>query len=205
MFIVIDGHDGSGKTTAAKDLKLYYNHKEEAITMQEYPVRKKGDLMDFFLSAPDGNGIHPLTFQTLCVHQRIVASPDIERIYVGNPTNHFIAVRWVSSGVVYGTLDLTHKLNYEFNIAYRLMNDMNCNLVKPDYGFIIVCNPELAVQRISKRGEKITTYEDVLTIQRAKALYEKFYLDNIQDYSIIDTTFVSPEETLKLMIKSLLS
>ena len=156
MYIVIEGQDGTGKSTQAELLRKYYEEQGREVVMLEEPdgdLPQAHDLHDMILTR--GYDLEPLTNVLLFTAARIelwkkIAEPVLRR-----------------GGIVISAR------NYWSTIAYQGYGEgvSRAKIIKltkdllpekyfhPDYGFILTVSDEVRMERQTHRGKATETFE----------------------------------------------
>lgn len=129
MFIVIDGADGTGKTTFAKAL---VNGLENSVYTCEptKPIPDDDDLLDFFIQDRKEHQIQ--------INQWL------------SEGKHVICDRYKYSTIAYQQL--------QGHSVTRLI-EINDEFLKPDVAFILIKDIDTLMNNIKKRGEPIERFE----------------------------------------------
>ncbi len=156
MYIVIEGQDGTGKSTQARLLKEYFEKQGKEVVVMDEPdgdLPQAHDLHDMILTR--GYDLDPLTNVLLFTAARVelwkkIAEPVLKR-----------------GGIVISAR------NYWSTIAYqgygegisrskiiRLTKDiLPEKYFKPDFGFILTVSDKVRLERQSGRGKATETFE----------------------------------------------
>lgn len=172
MYIVIEGQDGTGKSTQAERLMEYYQGQGHEVVMLEEPdgdLPQAHDLHDMILSR--GYDLEPLTNVLLFTAARVelwrkIAEPVLKR-----------------GGVVISARNFWSTLAYQGygegvsrNKIIRLTREMlPAQYCQPDYGFILTVPDVVRLERQGVRGKAVETFEarpDEFQ-QRVNAAYPK--------------------------------
>ena len=156
MYIVIEGQDGTGKSTQAELLTTYFKKQGKEVVMLEEPdgdLPQAHDLHDMILSR--GYQLEPITNVLLFTAARVelwrkIAEPVLKR-----------------GGVVISARNYWSTLAYQGygegvsrSKIIRLTKDLLPEkYFKPDYGFILVVPDEVRLKRQSGRGKNTETFE----------------------------------------------
>ena len=156
MYIVIEGQDGTGKSTQAELLKKYYESKGKEVVMLEEPdgdLPQAHDLHDMILTR--GYNLEPLTNVLLFTAARVelwkkIAEPVLKR-----------------GGIVISARNYWSTLAYQGygegvsrSKIIRLTKEMLPEkYVHPDYGFILIVSDEVRLARQKNRGKATETFE----------------------------------------------
>ncbi len=156
MYIVIEGQDGTGKSTQAKLFKEYYEKQGKKVVMMEEPdgdLPQAHDLHDMILSR--GYHLEPLTNVLLFTAARVelwrkIAEPVLkEGGIVISARNYWstLAYQGYGEGVSRGKI-------------IRLTKEMLPEkYFKPDYGFILTVPDDVREKRQQARGKAAETFE----------------------------------------------
>lgn len=172
MYIVIEGQDGTGKSTQAKMLKEYYDKLGREVVMLEEPdgdLPQAHDLHDMILTR--GYDLAPLTNVLLFTAARVelwkkIAEPVLKRDGVVISARNFwstIAYQGYGEGISRSKI---------IRITKEIMPE---KYVYPDYGFILTLSDEERLKRQVERGKAIETFEAKADDfqQRVNAAYPK--------------------------------
>ncbi len=156
MYIVIEGQDGTGKSTQAKLLAEYYRGLGREVVILEEPdgdLPQAHDLHDMILTR--GYDLEPLTNVLLFTAARVelwhkIAEPVLKR-----------------GGVVISARNFWSTLAYQ-GYGEGISRSKIIRLTKsmlperyftPDYGFILTVSDEVRLARQDNRGKKKETFE----------------------------------------------
>ena len=156
MYIVIEGQDGTGKSTQAELLKKHFESMGREVVMLEEPdgdLPQAHDLHDMILTR--GYDLEPLTNVLLFTAARVelwkkIAEPALKR-----------------GGIVISARNYWSTLAYQGygegvsrSKIIRLTKDLLPEkYVHPDYGFILVVSDEVRLARQAGRGKATETFE----------------------------------------------
>ncbi len=206
MYIVIEGQDGTGKSTQAKLLKEYFETKGREVIMLEEPdgdLPQAHDLHDMILTR--GYSLEPLTNVLLFTAARVelwkkLAEPVLKRGgIVISARNYWSTLAYQA----YGEGVSRHKI-------IRLTKDLLPEkYFTPDFGFILVVSDAERLKRQTGRGKTIETFEaknDDFQ-HRVNAAYPKiareFNLNLIDASRGIDEIFTEIKQILSFRIGEL--
>ncbi len=149
MLYVIEGSDGSGKDTIAKelagkidgDVEIINVPNDDAVTgpMIRSYLRKEWAIDSGF--GDDSNNWSPLAFQSLQVTNRMELMPKLNKV-VGSKTNHVIAVRYWQSAWVYGQLD---------GLDPNWLYDIHTTMAQPDVNILLDIDAKTSMARRAAR------------------------------------------------------
>ena len=156
MYIVIEGQDGTGKSTQAELLKKHFEAKGREVVMLEEPdgdLPQAHDLHDMILTR--GYNLEPLTNVLLFTAARVelwrkIAEPVLKR-----------------GGIVISARNYWSTLAYQGygegvsrSKIIRLTKEMlPGKYFAPDYGFILTVSDEVRLERQEGRGKATETFE----------------------------------------------
>ena len=168
MIIVIEGPDGSGKSSVIEYLSnnLYYSD----IRTFHLPIRESSVYMKKHLES----GEYPFEAQFESIFQQRALFCNLSEYY-RNPKNIAIISRSVPSTYVYGFSDFKNQ-----NIPSNIVKDLLCSLVKfvpkPDLGFFLMpkfeCLQKRRIDRNNKE-ENLDIYEKE-NIAVIRSIYDRY-------------------------------
>ena len=180
MYIVIEGQDGTGKSTQARLLKEYYEGQGKEVVVMDEPdgdLPQAHDLHDMILTR--GYNLSPLTNVLLFTAARIelwhkIAEPVLKR-----------------GGIVISARNYWSTLAYQGygegisrSKIIRLTKDLLPEkYFKPDFGFILTVSDKVRLERQKGRGKATETFESKPNEfqQKVNAAYPKIAKDfNLQ-------------------------
>jgi dTMP kinase len=160
--INIDGADGTGKSTLIEGLINYYSKQNKKITFLHFPrydteigkVIKKVMYKEI--------DMHPSSLQMLYSSDRLnwytYDYPRLEKEY-----DIVLVDRYLTSGMVYGAVDGLEPSEILFN---------DRRTAKPNANIILVADAETSLERMAKRNETTTLYENADNIKTATENYK---------------------------------
>lgn len=199
MYIVIEGQDGTGKSTQARLLKEYYERQGKEVVVMDEPdgdLPQAHDLHDMILSR--GYDLEPITNVLLFTSARVelwkkIAEPVLRR-----------------GGVVVSARNYWSTLAYQGygegvsrSKIIRLTKDiLPEKYFKPDFGFILTVSDKVRLDRQKGRGKATETFESKPNEfqQKVNAAYPKIAKDF--DLRLIDASGTI-EEVFDLILKQL--
>lgn len=185
MYIVIEGQDGTGKSTQVELLKKHYERQGREVVVLEEPdgdLPQAHDLHDMILTR--GYDLEPITNVLLFTAARVelwkkIAEPVLKR-----------------GGVVISARNYWSTLAYQGygegvsrSKIIRLTKEMlSEKYYKPDFGFILVVPDEIRLARQGDRGKAKETFEKMSDEfqQKVNSAYPKIAKDF--DLKLIDAT-----------------
>ncbi len=200
MYIVIEGQDGTGKSTQVELLKKYFEEKgKEVVTLEEPDgdLPQAHDLHDMILTR--GYNLEPLTNVLLFTAARVelwkkIAEPVLKRGGV------VISARNYWSTIAYQGYGEGVSRSKIIRITKDLLPE---KYVHPDYGFILTVSDAVRLARQKNRGKATETFEKKANEfqQKVNAAYPKiakeFNLNLIDASGTIEEIF----DTLVRIIK----
>ena len=192
MYIVIEGQDGTGKSTQAELLKKHFEEHGRDVVMLEEPdgdLPQAHDLHDMILTR--GYNLEPLTNVLLFTAARVELWKKIAEPVLKN------------GGVVISARNYWSTLAYQGygegvsrSKIIRITKDiLPEKYIHPDYGFILVVPDEVRLARQKNRGKATETFEKKPSEfqQKVNAAYPKiakeFNLQVIDASATIDEIF----------------
>jgi len=172
MYIVIEGQDGTGKSTQAELLKKYFEEQGKEVVMLEEPdgdLPQAHDLHDMILTR--GYDLEPLTNVLLFTAARVelwkkIAEPVLRR-----------------GGIVISARNYWSTLAYQGygegvskSRIIRITKDtLPERYIHPDYGFILTVSDKVRLERQKGRGKATETFEKKPSEfqQKVNAVYPK--------------------------------
>lgn len=185
-FIVVEGIDGSGKTTQARGLVKELSGKEiKAVYTKEPTDEITGKMLRDVLAGK--LKLPPVSFQYLFAADRAVHQEEIRRHLEKGVT--VVSDRYFWSALVYGMLDINALENeYEqerLMSAYSILS-MYHQFVAPDFTFYLSVSAKAAMARIAQKTEKIEIYEKQDKIEKLKKGYDWLAKKFDREINVID-------------------
>ena len=176
MYVVIEGQDGTGKSTQAELLKKLFEAKGKEVVMLEEPdgdLPQSHDLHDMILTR--GYDLEPLTNVLLFTAARVelwkkIAEPVLKRGGV------VISARNYWSTLAYQGYGEGVSKSKIIRITKEALPE---RYTHPDYGFILTVSNEVRLERQKSRGKATETFEKKPSEfqQRVNAAYPKIAKD----------------------------
>ncbi len=163
VFIAIEGLDGCGKTTQAKELsRKLSNAGINSMQTMEPTDGKIGKFIRETLS--EKVKIDMLSLQLLFVADR---SEHVKSIYdrIGSESAVVVSDRYYYSTIAYGEA---------MGISRKYLETANYIFPVPDKTFFIEISPELAIERLNARNDRKELFEKLETLKKVKESYSKF-------------------------------
>ena len=176
MYVVIEGQDGTGKSTQAELLKKLFEAKGKEVVMLEEPdgdLPQSHDLHDMILTR--GYDLEPLTNVLLFTAARVelwkkIAEPVLKRGGI------VISARNYWSTLAYQGYGEGVSKSKIIRITKEALPE---RYTHPDYGFILTVSDEVRLERQKGRGKATETFEKKPSEfqQRVNAAYPKIAKD----------------------------
>ena len=200
MYIVIEGQDGTGKSTQAELLKQFFEEQGKEVVMLEEPdgdLPQAHDLHDMILTR--GYHLEPITNVLLFTAARVelwkkIAEPVLRRGGV------VISARNYWSTLAYQGYGEGVSRNKIIKITKELLPE---KYFTPDFGFILTVSDEVRLKRQNNRGKATETFEQKPNEfqQKVNAAYPKiakdFNLNLIDASGTIEEIFASIQKIIK--------
>jgi len=204
-FIVIEGIDGSGKTTQAKRIVSYLEKRGiKSIYTKEPTDEVTGLLIRRILS--DELTVPPVAFQYLFAADRAVHQVQLEKYLKEGLT--VVSDRYFWSSLVYGIVDrgisFAREVGYEKErllVAFSILSMYHRFLV-PDYTFYLAVSTGTAVKRIVKTKKELEIYEKKDKLEKIRLGYEWLAKKFTNEITVVNGER-SVEEVEGAIIKSL--
>ena len=196
MYIVIEGQDGTGKSTQAELLKKHFEEQGKQVVMLEEPdgdLPQAHDLHDMILTR--GYNLEPLTNVLLFTAARVELWKKIAEPVLRNG-GVVISARNYWSTLAYQGYGEGVSRNKIIRITKELLPE---KYVHPDFGFILVVPDEVRLARQKNRGKATETFEKKPSEfqQKVNAAYPKIAKEfNLQ---VIDVSATIDEVFTKLL------
>ena len=156
MYIVIEGQDGTGKSTQARLLKEYYEGQGKEVVVMDEPdgdLPQAHDIHDMILTR--GYKLEPMTNVLLFTAARVelwrkIAEPVLKRNGIVVSARNFwstIAYQGYGEGISRSKI---------IKITHDALPDKYCH---PDKGFILTVPDKIRLERQGTRGKAKETFE----------------------------------------------
>ncbi len=185
-FVVIEGIDGSGKTTQAKRLVEYFEKKGiKSIYTKEPTDEVIGKLIRKVLSGE--LRLPHVAFQYLFAADRAVHQIQIEKYLKKGLT--VVSDRYFWSSAVYGLVDrgITNRESDRERLLVALsILSMYHRFIVPDYTFYLRVSTDEAFKRISKTGRELEIYERGEKLEKIRQGYEWLVKKFSKEITVVD-------------------
>lgn len=179
MYIVIEGQDGTGKSTQARLLAEYFTEQGKEVVVLEEPdgdLPQAHDLHDLILTK--GYQLEPLTNVLLFTAARVelwkkIAEPALRRDGIVISARNFwstLAYQGYGEGVSRSKI---------IRLTKDTLPDKYCH---PDYGFILTVSDAVRLARQDSRGKATETFEAKADVFQQKV--NSAYLKIAKEYNI---------------------
>ena len=192
--VVIDGIDGSGKSSIAKELDKYFDG--NVIVKETFSDQKIIEELDKIAQSFNLKKEQLFSERLINIVWMIELMLNVKNSIEKELENgkNFILVRYILSAKVYSLATTNDDISQLFDI-YSL-------LPQPDLGLYINVQVEEAVNRINRRGEVPKYYENSLYLQKISSKYKE--LLHLEPYPIIEINGnKSMTEIMKTLIEKL--
>ena len=197
MYIVIEGQDGTGKSTQAELLKKHFEEQGKEVVMLEEPdgdLPQAHDLHDMILTR--GYNLEPLTNVLLFTAARVelwkkIAEPVLRKGGV------VISARNYWSTLAYQGYGEGVSRSKIIRISKEVLPE---KYIHPDYGFILTVSDKVRLERQKSRGKAIETFEKKPSEfqQKVNAAYPKIAKE-------FDLTIIDASDTIDKIFDLILS
>ncbi len=169
-FIVIEGIDGSGKTTLVRRLVDKIGN---AVPTFE-PTN--GQIGSILRSGSLGN-VPPAAEALLFAADRAIHTEEIKKIL--DSGRWVICDRYLGSTVAYQSAALGEEADTDW-----LLDIQKRSVIRPDATFLLDLDPEVSMGRVGSRGEELSRFEKTDYLKKVRSAYLE--LAKTLDYHIID-------------------
>lgn len=176
MYIVIEGQDGTGKSTQARPLKEYFEKKGKEVVVMDEPdgdLAQAHDLHDMILTR--GYQLEPMTNVLLFTAARVELWKKIAEPVLKKGGIVISARNWWSTLAYQGYGEGISR-NKIIRITKETLPE---RYYHPDKGFILVVDDSVRLARQQNRGKSVETFEAKPNIfqQKVNAAYPKIAKD----------------------------
>ncbi|MBI2613225.1 MAG: dTMP kinase [Candidatus Levybacteria bacterium] len=203
LYIVLEGIDGSGKTTQVERLAKYFEKKGKKVVSTREP-RKEGIIGDIVQQVLTKKiKMSSIALQYLFSTDRVLHHEEviIPALKAGKIV---ISDRCFWSAIVYGILDRVKSYDSEIaNFLYisQSILSMYHQFIVPDFTFALRVKLETAFARISKKDDKIEIYEDREKLKRVIKGYDWLAKQFPKEITVVDGEGEVEEVTKKIIEK----
>ena len=191
IYIVLEGIDGSGKTTQIEKLQEYFAANGQEVVSTREPRKDEGLIGELIQKILSGSAKVPaVAIQYLFsadrrMHHAELIEPSLES------GKMVISDRCFWSAVPYGILDLDEEFNE--NSAHRILVSQSIlsmyhQFIAPDITIYLDIPVERAMDRLSKKVHEKEIYEEKTKILKAKEGYDWLIKEFPDEFTVIDGT-----------------
>lgn len=194
MYIVVEGQDGTGKSTQARLLKEYYEKQGKTVVVMDEPdgdLPQAHDIHDLILVRGKDYNMEPMTNALLFTAARYELWKKLAEPALKNGNIVISARNWWSTLAYQGYGEGVSKSKI-IKLTHEALPD---KYVNPDKGFILTVSDEVRLSRQGNRGKSQETFEakpDDFQ-QRVNAAYIKiakdFNIKTIDAFGTIEEVF----------------
>ena len=156
-FIVIEGIDGSGKTTLVRRLVDKIGNADPTFEPTNGPIGsmlRSGSLGD----------VPPAAEALLFAADRAIHTEEIKKIL--DSGRWVICDRYLGSTVAYQSAALGEDADTEW-----LLEIQKRSVIEPDATFLLDLDPEVSMGRVGSRGEELSRFEKVDYLRKVRSAY----------------------------------
>lgn len=184
--IVLEGIDGSGKTTQARSITKSLNKQGVKAVFTKEPTegvigRMLQDVLSGKLKLP------PVSFQYLFAADRMIHQEEIIKYLKKGVT--VVSDRYLWSALVYGMLDIgaigSANDRERLMTAFSILS-MYHRFILPDRTFYLSVPTKIAMARIAQKTQKIEIYEKAEKIEKLRKGYEWLAKKFPQEIRVVD-------------------
>ena len=206
LYIVIEGIDGSGKTTQVERLTKYFNKQGKKIVTTREPRKDNksliGELIQKILHGK--TNIPPVAFQYLFsadreMHHEELIVPSLKK------GNMVLSDRCFWSAIPYGIMDREGNVDEKtgaYMLAAQSILSFYHQFVIPDYTFYLDTPLATAMKRLKKANEEKEIYEDRKKLAKTIKGYDWLLQEFPKEFIVIDAS-KSVDAVTEEIIKSI--
>lgn len=201
-YIVVEGIDGSGKTTQVKALTAFYESQGKEVISVREPRKNEGLIGELIQKILHGKtNVPPVAFQYLfsadrAMHHAEVILPALES------GKTVISDRCFWSSVPYGIMDrdgdVTDEIGNWLLVAQSILSFYH-QFTIPDYTFYLDVPLEVALQRLNQSSDVHEIYEDKKQLQKTIQGYDWLLKNFPKEFIVIDATESVEEVTEEIL------
>ena len=169
-FIVLEGIDGSGKTTLAHTIS-------DAVGGAELTFEPTSGPIGSALRSGAYGDIPPAAEALLFAADRAVHTRQIEEIL--DSGRWVICDRYLGSTVAYQSASFGESADWDW-----LLGMQKKSVITPDLTILLDIDPEVSMARVSCRGEELSRFEKLDFLRKVRSAYLR--LADILDYQVVD-------------------
>ncbi len=191
LYIVVEGIDGSGKTTQVEKLTAFFQEQGRGVVRTREPRKEDGMIADLVQKILHGETkIPPVAFQYLFTADREMHHEElvIPSLKAGKVV---ISDRCFWSAIPYGMLDRKAEIDQkqqEYMLAAQCILSMYHQFIVPDYTFFLDIPLDVAVARIGKKSGEKEIYEERGKLEKIINGYEWLLHEFPKEFVVIEGT-----------------
>lgn len=171
-FIVIEGIDGSGKTTqVAKVVESLKSQGKDVVITKEPTDGEVGQLIRKMLSGKVE--FTPVAFQYLFAADRVMHMEEVENLLKGGKI--VVSDRYFWSAIAYGLADkkgMDFENSKEVSLVAQSILSMYHQFLLPDYTFYLKIPVDVSLSRLGKMDKEKEVYEKKENLEKVYVGYE---------------------------------
>lgn len=180
IFIVIEGIDGSGKSTVTQQLGNLFIQKGYNVWITAEPTKERyGQILREKLR---DKTCHPIEESLLFALDRFQHNQSIQEHL--NKGEIVISDRYTLSSYAYQTITL-QKFGYTYTNALNWLFQINQYNIHPDVLVYLQITPEMAMERIQKMGKVLEKYENLSFLYQLSEYYNIMIQNEEKMYPIL--------------------
>lgn len=191
LFIVIEGLDGSGKSSASAALKAHLENTLAGKVIRTYEPQNESCGGDYIRDVLEKRitQFDPFVLALAYAANRLDHNSRIIQPWLAKKEQHVVICdRYYLSSLVYNSAD-----DFSFDEVMLL----NRKAKKPDIIFFLNVSAEVCRQRMNKRNEPLELFETKLDTYRAKYLSAIKYLQQEKDHTVVE---INGNQTLEKVV-----
>lgn len=209
MYIVIEGQDGTGKSTQARLLKEYFENQGKEVVVMDEPdgdLPQAHEIHDLILVRGKDYNLEPMTNVLLFTSARMelwrkIAEPVLKRDGI------VISARNYWSTIAYQGYGEGVSRSKIIKLTKDVLPERYCN---PDKSIILIVPDNVRMERQKNRGQAVETFESKPDKFQQKVnngyikIAEKFNIETIDASGTIDEVFDQIKNALGLSLSSVI-
>lgn len=182
-FIVLEGVDGSGKTTLAKRIA-------EAVGGADLTFEPTKGVLGAALRSGSFGDIPPAAEALMFAADRAIHTEEIKKTL--DSGRWVICDRYLGSTVAYQSASFGDAADWDW-----LLSMQSKSVIEPDMTILLDIDPEVSLKRVNSRGEEISRFEKLDFLKKVRSAYLR--LADILDYQVVDAT-MDPEKVAETVL-----
>lgn len=196
--IALEGNEGSGKTTQAKDLVVELKkQKIKAVYTKEPTNSPIGQMIQQVLFGE--LKVPPISLQYLFCADRAIHQEEVEKYL----EKGYVVVtdRYFWSAIAYGMAKMNKSADY-YSVAYSILSFYD-QFISPDITFFLDVDVDVAFKRISKSEKHNSIFDKRNTMSEVGDTYAKLIKKFPEEFAVIDANKAQSEVLAELLEKTL--